>query len=82
MRSSRQGEPRLTLPPPRPPAPCAPAQAAQSFARRDLLLKLQGDSQQKWQEANLFEADAPAEGEVLLLCRGRAAGLLLRRAGA
>jgi hypothetical protein len=42
---------------------CFHMQAQQNFARRDLLLKLQGQAQGKWEEAKVFEADAPAEGE-------------------
>ena len=36
---------------------------APSTARRDLLLKLQGAAQAKWEDAKVFEVDAPQEGE-------------------
>ena len=36
---------------------------APSTARRDLLLKLQEAAQAKWEDAKVFEVDAPQEGE-------------------
>lgn len=44
-------------------------QAQQSTARRDLLLKLQQDSQAKWAAAKVFETDAPAEGGEWIVCQ-------------
>ncbi len=43
--------------PPPPPPP-------QSFARRDLLLRLQAESQAKWEAARAFEANAPDDGSA------------------
>lgn len=34
----------------------------QSFARRDLLLKIQADAQKKWEDDKVFNAEPPAPG--------------------
>lgn len=34
----------------------------QSFARRDLLLKIQADAQRKWDDDKVFNAEPPAAG--------------------
>lgn len=34
-----------------------------SFARRDLLLKIQAAAQQSWEEQNIFYAEPAAEGQ-------------------
>jgi len=34
-----------------------------NFARRDLLLRIQAESQSKWERSRIFEVDAPPEGE-------------------
>ena len=36
---------------------------APSFGRRDTLLRLQEAAQRKWEDAKVFEVDAPEEGE-------------------
>jgi hypothetical protein len=52
----------------------------QSFARRDLLLKLQAAAQDKWEAANMFHAEPPAPGgcaDERLIVLARACVLLL-----
>jgi hypothetical protein len=39
----------------------------QSFARRDLLLKIQEDAQKKWEQDKIFSAEPPAPGVLALL---------------
>ena len=39
-------------------------QGPQNFARRDLLLTIQAESQKRWTDERVFEADAPAEGAL------------------
>ena len=36
--------------------------AGKNMARRDLLLSIQDDAQQRWRDAKVFEAKAPATG--------------------
>lgn len=38
----------------------------QSFARRDLLLKIQEDAQKKWEQDKIFNAEPPAPGVLAL----------------
>jgi hypothetical protein len=39
----------------------------QSFARRDLLLKIQQDAQKKWEQDKIFNAEPPAPGVLAVL---------------
>lgn len=41
----------------------------QSFARRDLLLKIQEDAQKKWESEKVFNAEPPAPGVNMLSSR-------------
>lgn len=43
---------------------CRPTQGAANFARRDQLLAIQKEQQQKWEDAKIFEVDAPEQGEL------------------